>query len=98
MFCIELADNIFGQSNSSPAGVIEFMNVVYLFGRKASVVYTVIALVFIFLGTLTGNDFVWELTDMFNNLIVLPNALALFAMTGKVVAMLKEGQQSKLNV
>lgn len=31
MFCIELADNIFGQSNSSPAGVIEFMNVVYLF-------------------------------------------------------------------
>ena len=31
MFRIELADNIFGQSNSSPAGVIEFMNVVYLF-------------------------------------------------------------------
>lgn len=31
MFRIELADNIFGQSNSGPAGVIEFMNVVYLF-------------------------------------------------------------------
>ena len=40
----------------------------------------------------------WELTDMFNNLIVLPNALALFALTGMVVAMLKEGQQSKLKV
>ena len=40
----------------------------------------------------------WELTDMFNNLIVLPNALALFALTGMVVAMLKEGRQNKLKV
>ena len=48
--------------------------------------------------TLTGNDFVWELTDMFNNLIVLPNALALFALTGMVLSMLKEGRQNKLKV
>jgi AGCS family alanine or glycine:cation symporter len=29
---------------------------------------------------------VWELTDMFNNLMVIPNALALFALTGMVVS------------
>ena len=34
---------------------------------------------------MTGSDFVWELTDMFNNLMVIPNAIALFALTGLVV-------------
>ena len=48
-------------------------------------VYTVIALVFIFLGTMMSNDLVWELSDMFNNLMVIPNAIALFALTGMVV-------------
>ena len=56
-----------------------------LFGKKSTVVYTVIALVFIFLGTLTSSDLVWELSDMFNNLMVIPNAIALFALTGLVV-------------
>ena len=60
------------------------VNVAYLFGKKATVVYTVIALVFIFLGTLVSNDLVWELTDAFNYLMVLPNALALFALTKMV--------------
>ncbi len=68
------------------------INVIYLFGRKlgkkaATVIYSVIALVFIFLGTLMSNDLVWELTDMFNNLMVIPNAIALFALTGVVVGM-----------
>ena len=40
---------------------------------------------FIFLGTLTSSDLVWELSDMFNNLMVIPNAIALFALTGLVV-------------
>ena len=61
------------------------INVAYLFGKKSTVVYTVIALVFIFLGTMMSNDLVWELSDMFNNLMVIPNAIALFALTGLVV-------------
>ena len=60
------------------------VNVTYLFGKKASLVYTIIALVFIFLGTLVSNDLVWELTDAFNYLMVLPNAIALFALTKMV--------------
>ena len=32
-----------------------------------------------------SNDLVWELTDMFNNLMVIPNAIALFALTSVVV-------------
>ena len=73
------------------------INVVYLFGKKnakaCTVVYTVIALVFIFLGTLMSNDLVWELTDAFNYLMVLPNAIALFALTGMVKSSLGEADK-----
>jgi AGCS family alanine or glycine:cation symporter len=50
----------------------------------------VIGLVFIFLGTMMSNDLVWELTDAFNYLMVLPNAIALFALTKMVTGSLKE--------
>ena len=78
-FSTVLSWNLFGK-----------INVIYLFGRKnakvSSIVYTLIAMVFIFAGTMMSNDLVWELTDLFNNLMVLPNALALFALIGTVVA------------
>ena len=61
------------------------VNVEYMFKGKATKIYMVIALVFIFLGTLASNDLVWELTDMFNNLMVIPNVIALFALTSMVV-------------
>ncbi len=69
------------------------INMVYLFGKKSVPVYSLLALVFIFLGTVTGSDFVWELTDMFNNLMVIPNALALFALTGVVVSSVHMGKK-----
>ena len=67
----------------------------YLFGRKASVVYTVIALVFIFLGTVTSSDLVWGLSDMFNQLMVIPNVIALFALTKMVVSAVRGGELRK---
>ena len=77
------------------------VNVVYLFGKKnpklCTVIYTVIALIFIFLGTLMSNDLVWELTDAFNYLMVLPNAIALFALTKMVVGSVKEADAKKKN-
>ncbi|MBE6657170.1 MAG: sodium:alanine symporter family protein [Ruminococcaceae bacterium] len=66
-------------------------NVLFLFGKtekskKISViVYSVLAIVFIFLGTVAENDLVWELTDVFNNLMVIPNVIALAALSGIVV-------------
>lgn len=61
------------------------INVQYLFGKKAVTVYSIIAIVFVFLGSMLSNDLVWELTDFFNQLMVIPNVLALFAL-GKLVA------------
>ena len=72
-FSTVLSWNLFGKINN-----------IWLFGKKSVPVYSVIALVFIFLGTQMSNDLVWELTDMFNNLMVIPNAIALFAL-GRVV-------------
>ena len=61
------------------------VNVAYLFGKKATAVYSVIGVVFIFLGSCLSNDLVWELSDLFNQLMVIPNVLALLALSSLVI-------------
>ncbi len=72
------------------------INVMYLFknSKVASVIYSVIAVLFIFLGSLLSNDLVWELTDFFNYLMVIPNVLALIALT-KIVKACALGKKEK---
>ena len=60
-------------------------NVKALFGQKAVKVYSVIVCVLIAVGSCLKVDLVWNMTDMFNGLMVLPNLLALLAL-GKVVS------------
>lgn len=67
------------------------LNFEYLFGKRASVIYSAIAVGFVFLGSCLSNDLVWELTDMFNYLMVLPNAIALIALCRLVKQSAKEG-------
>ena len=80
------------------------INVQYLFGKNpktekiATYVYTVISLIFIFLGTLASNDLVWELSDMFNQLMVIPNVIGLVACTGLVVSATHFGKKDELKV
>lgn len=56
------------------------MNVEYLFGKGNTKLYSATAVVFIFLGSCFPNDLVWELSDMFTNLMVIPNVMALFVL------------------
>ena len=79
-FSTILGWNMFGKTNMA-----------YLFGKKGVKVYTIIALVFIFLGTCMSSDLVWELTDFANYLMVLPNIVGLVAGTAMVQQLLKEG-------
>ena len=65
------------------------INFQYLFGKKYTVVYTVLAIGFVFLGSVFQNDFVWNLTDFFNNMMVIPNAIALFFLGSLVAASAK---------
>ncbi len=71
------------------------INVQYLFGKKATVVYTIIALVFIFLGSILSNDLVWELTDMFNNLMVIPNVIGLIGLSRLVTVVASDKKKKK---
>ena len=72
------------------------INIEYLFGKKAVLPYSIIAIAFIFLGSLLSNDLVWELTDMFNQLMVIPNVIALLALGGLVAASAKAGNSETL--
>ena len=69
------------------------INALYLFKNKKPktviFVYSLITLGFAMLGSIISSDFVWELTDMFNNLIVIPNVIALFALTNLVLSCMK---------
>ena len=84
-FSTVLSWNLFGK-----------INVEYLFGKKAVRVYSVLALGFIFLGSCLSNDLVWELTDMFNQLMVIPNVIALIALSSLVAAAAKSDSEARL--
>ncbi len=60
------------------------INFNYLFGKKATIAYSAIAIVCVFLGSIGSNGLVWGLSDMFNNLMVIPNVIALFAIGSMV--------------
>ena len=70
-------------------------NVKYLFGDKAIVPFTIIGIVCIFCGSLLKVDLVWNLSDLFNGLMVLPNILALLFLGG-VIAKFAKGEDVKL--
>ncbi len=62
-------------------------NVQYLFrhSKIATTLYSAGTIGFLFLGTLLSNDLVWELTDFFNYLMVIPNVMALIPLSAIVV-------------
>lgn len=74
------------------------INVDYLFGKKAVKVYSALVIVFIVVGSTLKVNLVWELADFFNGLMVIPNALALIALSGTVVKIMKTFQNSKKSV
>lgn len=74
------------------------LNVQYLCGKNEKVgvaVYSVIAVIFIFLGSILQNDLVWELTDFFNYLMVIPNVIALVALVGMVDVIKRTKKEKK---
>lgn len=61
------------------------INVKYLFGEKAVKFYSAIVILFIILGSAMKVELVWEMADFFNGLMVIPNVLALLALS-KIVS------------
>lgn len=57
-------------------------NVRYLFGTKAVKPYAVLVTIFIVIGSVLKVELVWNLSDLFNSLMVIPNVLGLWALSG----------------
>ena len=66
------------------------VNVRHLFGNKAVKVYAVIVVIFVIIGSTLKVDLVWNMADMFNGLMVLPNLIALLACMKVVTSISKE--------
>ena len=64
-------------------------NVKALFGAKYVKIYSAIVVLFIVLGSGLKVNLVWNMSDMFNGLMVLPNLVGLLALSGVVVAIAK---------
>ncbi|KEI78275.1 alanine glycine permease [Clostridium botulinum A2 117] len=65
-------------------------NVKYLFKGKGLNIYRLLVAIFIVIGTTLKVDLVWELADTFNGLMVIPNVIALVALSKIVKESLKD--------
>lgn len=69
-------------------------NVRYLFRKNYAVtVYKILAVAFVFLGSLFQSDAVWALADVFNGLMVIPNLAALLILCPVLFAMRREDRR-----
>lgn len=59
-------------------------NIRYLFGAKTVKIYSIIVCICVALGSLQEVDLVWNMADCFNSMMVIPNAIALVALSGLV--------------
>ena len=66
------------------------MNVKALFGKKAVKIYAAIVVLCVVFGAGLKVDLVWNLSDLFNGLMVFPNLVALIALSGVVAKIAKE--------
>ena len=61
------------------------INAKYLFGDGAAKIYSLLVVVCIIIGSALKLELGWDLADFFNGLMVIPNAMALLALSGLVV-------------
>ena len=62
----------------------------YLFGIRNKSLYKILFLFTVFFGSVTYVDIVWNISDMFNGLMAIPNLIALVALGGIVVEEVKK--------
>ena len=72
------------------------VNVRALFGEKAVKVYAVIVVLCVAVGSALKVDLVWNMSDMFNGLMVLPNLIALVPCFGIVKRLTKEYENTNV--
>lgn len=72
-------------------------NIKYLFGAKAIWPYRIIVLLFIVLGSILSVDAVWQIADLFNGLMVLPNVIGLLILSPQAISILRDYERNFLD-
>ncbi len=60
--------------------------IMYLFGRKGILPYSIVFLAFVFWGCIGGGDLVWNISDITNGLMAVPNCIAVIVLGGVVAS------------
>lgn len=67
----------------------------YLVGPGVIKIYKLLFVVFVFIGTVASLNVVWEIADILNGLMVIPNVVAILGLSGIIVA---EGKKYLNNI
>lgn len=67
----------------------------YLFGTKATMIYKVIFIIILVVGSVLQADLVIDLSDTFNGLMAIPNLIGVLTLSGTVVAITNNYKQRK---
>ncbi|WP_100065523.1 alanine/glycine:cation symporter family protein [Miniphocaeibacter massiliensis] len=70
-------------------------NIKFLFGEKLLTPYRLVVLSFVFIGAIAKVDLVWELADMFNSLMVIPNLIAIVMLAKQVKGITRDYDRCK---
>ena len=62
----------------------------YLFGKKAIIVYKVIYCILVFIGSVSENALVWNISDTFNALMAIPNLVSLLLLSPIIISETKK--------
>ena len=65
-------------------------NMKYLFGKKSLNFFRILVMVVVIVGSTLKVELVWQLADTFNGFMVIPNLIALLALSGIVVKTMRE--------
>lgn len=88
---IAVAIAFFAFSTTLGWGLYGSRCVEFLFGRHAVKPFLVIYALGALLGATVSLGFVWEIADMFNGCMAVPNLLALLLLSGKLVRDVRRG-------
>ena len=61
----------------------------YLFGQKMVIVYQILFIAVVVVGSISAVQIVWDLSDTFNGLMALPNLIGILLLSPKVVKITK---------
>ena len=61
----------------------------YLFGQKMVIVYQILFIAVVVVGSISAVQIVWDLSDTFNGLMALPNLVGILLLSPKVVKITK---------